>query len=203
MNDSKQLRQRPRYSATPVHKLFYLQCDLSEHSVRAILSQKDHKNEEYVVAYAGRALTDTEVFSYSISEKELLAIIFGLSHFKHQTYGFKIHVVTDAQCFRFLYPIPAPKNRSGPRTVYLSCWDFEIIYRKRTHDGSVDAIYQILFKQLMTEAKASAIRPDSPVYVSITELTCDTERFIHCQRQDPQSPTYINILKIETYLMMI
>ena len=109
------------------NKAFYLQCDACEYSVGAILSQKDDQNKEYVVAYAGRALTDTEYSSYSVSEKELLAIIFALSHFKHQIYGSKIYVITDAECLRFLYSIPAPKNRLGRWAVYLSWRDFEII----------------------------------------------------------------------------
>ena len=92
---------------------FYLQCDASEHSVGVILSQKDDKNKVYVIAYAGRALTDTEYSSYSVSEKELLAIIFGLSHSKHQIYGFKIYVVTDAECLRFCIPFPPRKIEEG------------------------------------------------------------------------------------------
>ena len=86
-----------------------------------------------------------------------------------------------------LYSISAPKNRLGRWAVYLSGWDFEIIYRKGIHHANVDAISRIPFKQLMNEAKASAIPPDNTVYASITELTRDREKFIQCQRQDPQS----------------
>ena len=98
----------------------YFQCYACEYSVCAILSQKDDQNKEYVVANAGRALTDTEYSSFSVSEKELFAIVIALSHFKHQIYGSKIYVVTDAECLRLLYSIRAPRNRLGRLAVYLS-----------------------------------------------------------------------------------
>ena len=55
--------------------------DASPVGVSAILSQKTKRmDDENIVAYASRALTDVEK-RYSQTEKEALAIIYGVEHF--------------------------------------------------------------------------------------------------------------------------
>ena len=49
---------------------FYLQCDAREYSVGAIRSQKNDQNKKYVVAYAGRALTDTQPIHHFLLVKK-------------------------------------------------------------------------------------------------------------------------------------
>ncbi len=69
-----------------------LQCDASQSGLGAVLQQNGQP-----VAYASRALTDTET-RYAQIEKELLAIVFGCEHFEAYTYGRDIvHVETDHQ----------------------------------------------------------------------------------------------------------
>ena len=46
------------------------------------------------IVYASRTLNPTER-SYSVTERESLAIIFGLKKFRHTILGFKVQVITD------------------------------------------------------------------------------------------------------------
>ena len=78
------------------HKDTFITVDASPVILSAILSQKtkgrDH--DDKVIAYASRALTDTEM-GYSQTEKEALAIVWGVEHFHLYVYGHKFVLVTD------------------------------------------------------------------------------------------------------------
>ena len=62
-------------------KAFILDTDASNQGIRAVLSQV-HNGEERVVAYASRSLAKAER-RYSVTRKELLAMVTFLSHFDH------------------------------------------------------------------------------------------------------------------------
>ena len=67
-------------------------CDGSSTGISAILTQIDeHKQSNYVIAYASRKLTKAEQ-RYPIIEIELMAIIFGLQKFRHYVHSRKLRV---------------------------------------------------------------------------------------------------------------
>ena len=80
------------------HKDTFITVDASPVILSTILSQKtkgrDHVHDDKVIAYASRALTDTEM-RYSQTEKEALAIVWGVEHFHLYVYGHKFVLVTD------------------------------------------------------------------------------------------------------------
>ena len=57
-------------------KLFILSCDASNYAISAILSQ-EHEGKEKPLSFATRVLNNHET-NYSVTEKELLAIVFGV-----------------------------------------------------------------------------------------------------------------------------
>jgi len=63
-----------------------LQCDASDKGLRAVIMQNDQP-----IAYASRALTDTET-CYPQIEKELLTVVYRLEKFHTNTYGRRIAV---------------------------------------------------------------------------------------------------------------
>ena len=62
-------------------KRFFLQTDASDKGLGAVLTQLDNSGREHVISYASRSLLDREK-SYSTTEKEALAIIFAIDHYR-------------------------------------------------------------------------------------------------------------------------
>ncbi|VDI59163.1 Hypothetical predicted protein [Mytilus galloprovincialis] len=96
-NHDKALEEIKRLvvTAEPVLKYYdpklqlTVQSDASQTGLGAAVMQEDRP-----VAYASRALTDTET-RYAQIEKELLSVIFGLGKFHSYTYGRTVNVISD------------------------------------------------------------------------------------------------------------
>ena len=58
---------------------FELMCDASDYAVGAVLGQRRDKNPT-VVYYASKTLNDAQR-NYTTTEKEMLAVVFGLEKF--------------------------------------------------------------------------------------------------------------------------
>ena len=80
------------------------------------------------ISYASRSLNDAEI-KYFTTEKELLAIIFAVQHFRPYLYGRKFLLVTDHRPLVWLHNLKDPNSRLGRRKVKLSEYDYEIIYK--------------------------------------------------------------------------
>ena len=89
---------------------FILYTDASGYAIGAILAQKDDKQNDYVVAYASRKLKGAEVH-YGITEKECLAVVWAVKHFRHYLYGTEYTVVTDHRALLWLMSITEPVGR--------------------------------------------------------------------------------------------
>ena len=76
------LTNSPVMSYFDIHKGTELSVDASPVGVSAILAQRDPgtSTPPHIIAYASRALTPTER-RYSQTEKEALAIVWGIEHF--------------------------------------------------------------------------------------------------------------------------
>ena len=77
-----------------------LQADSSQHGLGVVLLQN-----EIPVAYASRALTDTEI-RYAQIEKECLSIVYGLERFDLYTYGRFVTVTNDHKPLESLFDKP-------------------------------------------------------------------------------------------------
>ena len=67
---------------------FVLDTDASNQGIDAVLSQIQTNGQEHVVAYASRLLSKTER-RYSVTRKELLAVVVFLNHFRQYLLGRK------------------------------------------------------------------------------------------------------------------
>ena len=75
----------------------YIECDASKKGIGVVMLQPDSAIENTLksdVFYASKTLTDTES-NYSNIECEMLGVVFSILHFKHFTFGHKVHIITD------------------------------------------------------------------------------------------------------------
>jgi hypothetical protein len=113
--------------------------DASGYALGAILAQHDDLNREYVCAYASRTLHGAEVF-YSITEKECLAVVWGVKHFHVYLVGVHFRIMTDHSALSWLMQLRNQVTRLVRWSIYLQAYDFEIQHRKGRIQSNVDCL---------------------------------------------------------------
>ncbi len=111
----------------PNYKLpFIIHCDASNVAISAVLLQQLgellHPNE-----FASRKLTPTER-RYSVSERELLAIVYAYDQFYHHVYGRRIEFYTDHKPLVTMQELKNPHGRLGRLFHKLSGVDYRLNY---------------------------------------------------------------------------
>ena len=82
----KALVSAPILAFPDCSRMFILDTDASNQGIGAVLSQEHDDGLEHVVAYASRALSKAER-KYSVTRKELLAVVSFLHHFRPYLLG--------------------------------------------------------------------------------------------------------------------
>ncbi len=104
-----------------------IQCDASETGLGAVLLQNDQP-----IAYASRALTDTET-RYAQIEKELLAIVWATNKFDQYILGRDIvHIESDHQPLKAIFAKPIHKSPKRLQRVLMALQNYtlDIQYKK-------------------------------------------------------------------------
>jgi hypothetical protein len=109
-------------------KPFILSCDASNYAISAILNQ-DHNGKESPLSFASRILNQHEI-NYSTTEKELLAVVFGVRTHRCFLYGRKFKIITDHAALKWLITV---KNHQCARlnrwVLKLAEYDSDIQHR--------------------------------------------------------------------------
>ena len=114
----------------------YVTVDASPVGISAILSQKSKgREDEKIIAYASRALTDVET-RYSQTEKEALAIVWGVEHFHLYLYGHDFVLVTDHKPLEVIYGSRNSKTsaRIERWVLRLQPYTFKVQYMPGTNN---------------------------------------------------------------------
>ena len=127
------LTSAPCMSYFDKHKDTYVTVDTSPVGISAILSQKSlHGNSDHqqTIAYANRALTETEK-RYSQTEKEALAIVWAVEHFHLFLFGSEFTLVTDHKPLEIIYGKRTAKTsaRIERWVLRLQPYSFRIVYQ--------------------------------------------------------------------------
>lgn len=132
-------------------KDFILTTDASDFAVGAVLSQgqigKDHP-----IAYASRTLSKSEE-NYCTTEKELLAIIWAVKHFRPYLYGRRFKLVTDHQ--PLIYSMTSANQKIIRWKLDLSEFDFETIYKPGRENVVADALSRIKQTEINSNSQDS------------------------------------------------
>lgn len=122
-------------------KEFILTTDASGLGLGAVLSQI-RDGQDRPIAFASRALSDVEKRRHQDSaiEKELLAIVWSVKHFRPYLYGKHFTVFSDHQPLTFLNQMNNMNNRLMKFKMQLAEFDFEIRYKKGKINCNADAL---------------------------------------------------------------
>lgn len=132
--------QAPVLATPDFNREFSLQCDASDGAISSVLVQKDPvSNEEKPIAFASRKLRGAEIH-YTTTEKECLAIVFGVEKFTQYIEGVKFEIITDHSALLWLLKQSNLKGRLARWVLKLQQFDFDIKHIKGKCNIVPDAI---------------------------------------------------------------
>ncbi|KAM0727554.1 Retrovirus-related Pol polyprotein from transposon 17.6 [Formica fusca] len=134
---------KEKLMTTPVLKYpdftqeFIVTTDASDYAIGAVLSQGKVGNDR-PIAYASRVLSRAEQ-NYNTTEKELLAIVWAVKHFRPYVYG-RFKIVTDHKPLIWLFNVNDPGSRLIRWRLKLEEYDYEIIHKAGRANANADAL---------------------------------------------------------------
>lgn len=134
----ERLTSAPILAVPDFNEPFCLQTDASKHGLGAVLTQVQNGGE-VIIAYASRTLNKAEL-NYSVTEKECLAVVWGISKMRYYLEGYKFTVLTDHVSLKWLQTLQSPAGRVARWSIYLQQFEFEIKYRKGSQNRVADAL---------------------------------------------------------------
>ena len=113
-----------------------LENDASDYGLGATIRQDGHP-----IAFASRQMNESER-RYAQIEKEMLALVFGLTKFHHYTYGRRVTVITDHQPLVSITKKPLDKapRRLRSMLLHIQEYDFDLIYKPGRSIPVADAL---------------------------------------------------------------
>ena len=136
----KALTEAPVMRCPDYSKTFYLHCDASGKAIGAMIAQmSDDDGKEHPIAYFSKSLSCAER-NYSATERELLAVLRSIQHYKHHLDGAHFKVYSDHSSLKWLNSLGNPTGRLARWSCLLSQYDFEIIHRK----GALNVVPDVL-----------------------------------------------------------
>jgi len=94
------------------------------------------------IAYASQNLNKAEK-NYSTSEKELLAIVWGVKYFRPYLYGRRFKIASDHKPLTWIMNVKDPGSRLIRWHIKLEEYDYEIVYKKGSLNTNADALSRI------------------------------------------------------------
>ena len=134
-------------TSTPVLALpddegqYVLDTDASEYGCGAVLQQYQN-GELHVIEYASRTFNKAER-KYSVTRKEMAAVIFALRHFRVYLIGVKFKIRVDHAALTHLKTVKDPSGQQSRQLEFLSRFNFDIEYRPGKQHVNADYMSRI------------------------------------------------------------
>jgi hypothetical protein len=125
---------------------FVLQTDASGLGLGAVLTQF-YDEEEHPVAYYSKRF-DTHEEKYSATEREALAIVEAIKHFRPYLYGTHFTVVTDHKPLEHMDSFKAHNGRVGRWKMTLSDYNFTVVARPGPQNANADALSRLVINAI-------------------------------------------------------
>jgi hypothetical protein len=110
-----------------------LHADASLDGIGAILLQEDKDGQRHPVAYVSRSLSKAEK-NYSITELELLSVVWALGYLRHLIYGRPVEILSDHHALCYLRSMKENNRRLTRWGLKLSEFQYSISYKNaRAH----------------------------------------------------------------------
>lgn len=132
------LTNAPVLACPDFSQTFSLQTDASDYGLGAVLTQ-ELDGQERVIAYASRHLNSAEQ-NYSTTEKECLAVIWGVRKMRPYLEGYHFIIITDHLSLKWLDSIDNPTGRLARWALELQQYQFTVKYRKGNQNVVADAL---------------------------------------------------------------
>ncbi|XP_029675230.1 uncharacterized protein LOC115242829 [Formica exsecta] len=160
----QKLCEEPILQYPDFSKPFILTTDASGIAVGGILSQGEI-NKDLPIAYASRTLTDNEL-KYDTYEKEALAIVYCVKHFRPYLYGRKFTLVTDHKPLMWFKNAQDANMRILRWRLKLAEYDYEVVYKAGKTNVNADTLSRNLVNIEGIDCKIiknkKLLNPDNP-----------------------------------------
>lgn len=113
---------------------FAIECDASGKGIGAVLTQGKRP-----IAYFSKALSDSSL-SRSIYEKELMALVMAIQHWRPYLLGRKFTVFTDQRSLRYLLEQRITTQNQQNWLAKLLGYEFDIVYKVGASNKVADAL---------------------------------------------------------------
>ena len=123
--------------------IFKLHTDASGYGLGAVLSNMNDRP----IAFTSKMLNKAEK-NYSTIEKELLAMVWAIRHFRSYLHGRKFQLYTDHRPLVYLFTLTDPSSRLTKFRLALEEYDFDVIYKKGSENVVADALSRISATEL-------------------------------------------------------
>lgn len=156
------------FDSTKINEVY---VDASPVGLSAILMQRSIKSQDRtIVTYASRALTPVEA-RYSQTEREALAVVWGMEHLNIYLYGHPVEVYTDHKPLLGIFGNPSSKTsaRLERWSLRLQPYDIKLHYRAG-HDNPADYLSRHPLKATETGRREEKVAEEYVQYVSVNAV---------------------------------
>ncbi len=155
------LSNRPVLNQPDFTLPFSVATDASDSGVGAVLFQEPKEGVRKYIAFVSKALTSSQR-NYPVLQKELLAIVYGLSRFRDYLYGNRFYVLSDHEALKFLHRSCRENKTIAYWYAVLSEFDFEIVHIPGISNylpDSLSRVYQSSLPDLESVCKREVREP--------------------------------------------